>query len=133
MAGEIKTGDVFCVRYPFVRKHVDEHFGGCFAEKGPHFWMPGVGHRPCSPEDSEAVANGEGWQILTVVSTHKPGRFPTRVFYTQQWEDPDGKAFGRQSCRVLTEQAFRARAAGFGVNVGGIEYAVDPEWSEGDV
>ena len=126
MADEIKEGDVFRVRFPFVRKlgfvgHDDD--GHCYEET----WTPGVGNRLVYPDDAEAYANGEGWQILTVVSTHKPGRFPMRVFYTQEWEDPDGRVFGKAKCRVLTVQAFRWRIAGFGVNVGGIPYKVDSE------
>jgi hypothetical protein len=50
-----------------------------------------------------------GRQILTVVDIYKPGRFPTRVFYTMKWVTPDGKG----GLKMTTVDAFRRRALGF--------------------
>lgn len=133
MAADIKAGDVFRVRFPFVRKmrtvwDIEDPFAGASQVET---WVPGVANRFVPPDDGEAYANGEGWQILTVVSVHKPGRFPARVFFTQQFEDPDGGVFGKNKCRILTQSAFRHRLAGYGANVGGIPYVVDPDEREG--
>jgi len=106
-------GAVFHVRYPFVR---------CIAtvcgEDGPEeipSWRPGVSIENCGPygEDTECVANGEGAMILTVIDVHKPGRFPTRVFFTREFISPDGNRFGKRGLRMTTVDAFRRRAAGY--------------------
>lgn len=44
---------------------------------------------------------------LTVVSVHRPGRFPTRVFFTRQFVTPDGKAFGKSKLHIVTVEKFR--------------------------
>jgi hypothetical protein len=49
--------------------------------------------------------------ILTVVETFKPGRFPTRVFYTRQFIDPDGKTFGKSRLHIVTLEKFRRISA----------------------
>ena len=100
--------DVFEVSYPFTR--------GTFARFGEPeqpSWTPGTRYKPAGPEDYEEVADGVGKQILTVVSVHKPGRYPERTFYTQQWEDPDGKRFGKGKLRMTTTPTFRKRTEGF--------------------
>ena len=77
-------------------------------------WAPGVRFEPMPyGENAEAVADGEGAMLLTVVSLHKPGRYPTRVFYTRQWRDPDGKVFGDTKLRVTVVSAFRRRLTGY--------------------
>lgn len=65
------------------------------------------------PPDIEAVADAMGAQVITVVSVHRPGRFPTRVFYTRQWRDPDGKLFGKGNLRVLSIHHFRTLTRGY--------------------
>lgn len=92
--------------YPFKR----EDFHG-FDADGPFTsptWNPGwryelVGHYG----DSCPVWDGEGVQMRHVVSIHKPGRYPTRVFYTRQFRSPDGWLFGKTSLRMTTLAAFR--------------------------
>jgi hypothetical protein len=107
------AGDVFRVRYPFVR---------CLAtvcgEDGPYeinSWRPGVEIESCGPygEDTDIVANGEGEMILTVIDVHKPGRFPTRIFFTRQFISPDGNAFGKGGLRMTTVDAFKRRTSGY--------------------
>ena len=107
------AGDVFRVRYPFIREPVS-----LYGEDGPYetlSWRPGVSIECCGPygEDTDIVANGEGEMILTVVDVHKPGRFPTRVFYTRQFVSPDGHVFGKRGLRMTTVEAFRRRCAGY--------------------
>lgn len=76
--------------------------------KQPEFmtWVPGWNHEYDGGEDSRPVWDGEGLEVRLVVSVHKPGRFPPRVFYTRQWQDPDGQQFGKPGLRMTTHQAF---------------------------
>ena len=84
-------------------------------------WRPGVRfetvevcNRYGEPDyNSETVADGVGSQTLTVVSIHKPGRFPTRVFYTRTWTDPKGKTFGKTKLRFITAGAFKTLLRGY--------------------
>ena len=108
-----KPGNEIINDYPFVRTtyaQCDED--GCSDVSS---WKPGVDYelRPPHGDDADAVADGVGKQILTVVDVYKPGRFPTRVFYTVQWVTPDGKRFGKGGLKITTLDAFRRRANGF--------------------
>lgn len=110
---DLTEGAVFTNPYPFVRD-----IGISIEADGTVdfvTWKPGL--RAVGPtsqyDDGEELADAMGKQILTVVSIHRPGRFPPRVFFTRQWETPDGKRFGKDRCRVTTQQAFRRMAAGF--------------------
>lgn len=108
-----REGDEIINDYPFVRTRFTE-----WREDGPSdilSWKPGVGYelRPPHGEYADAVADGVGKQILTVIDIHKPGRFPTRVFYTVQWVTPDGKKFGKGGLKITTLDAFRRKANGF--------------------
>ena len=107
----IKVGSTYRVKFPFV---AESH--AVFGDEAPvpdETWRPGVRWEQCSPEDFEAVAEAEGEMILTVVDTHKPGRYPERVFYTRKWIDPDGKEFGDERLRITTTGTFRRRATGY--------------------
>jgi hypothetical protein len=103
----MKVGDRITVEYPFVRVKVDMYGETTMS------WRPGVGHRYCAPDDTEAYANGVGSMELTIISIHKPGRFPTRVFFTRKFIAPDGYVFGKTKLRIMTIGAFRARARSF--------------------
>ncbi|MES2950309.1 MAG: hypothetical protein V4858_17335 [Pseudomonadota bacterium] len=122
----INSGDVFRVKYPFVRVTVEvpdsDPEGQGFATI--QSWRPGVEFVPCGPcgDDSEAQCNAEGEMVLTVVDVHKPGKFPARVFFTRQWVDPNGKAFGKGKLHIMTAQAFKRRARGYMH-----EYEITPE------
>lgn len=111
----MKAGDVFRVKFPFVRCEVDvpddDPEGVGYAKISS--WTPGVEFVNVYPDDSEAVCDGEGEMVLTVVDVHKPGRFPARVFFTRSWVTPDGKTFGKGALRITTAQAFKRRAAGY--------------------
>lgn len=102
------VGDVFTVRYPFVRRdaadaEIDEDYP----------WKPGT-RSQTGPDDIWAEADALGTLELTVVSVHKPGKYPTRVFFTRQFIDPDGKRFGKQGCRIATLEKFRRLSTRFG-------------------
>lgn len=110
------VGEVIEVPYPFVRDtfmtHEADEEGGSFGSEIPT-WKPGTCNVGVGDEEYGSVADGMGAQLLQVISVHKPGRFPTRIFYTRQWRDPDGKTFGKGSLRVLSVGGFRSLARGF--------------------
>ena len=76
----------------------------------------------CAPDDSEAYCNAVGEMILTEVSRHKPGRYPTRVFYLREWVTPDGKRFGKPALRMCSAEKFNRLSRGWAV-----DYVVDPD------
>ena len=100
------AGDVFTVVYPFVRAPFE-----WFDDEGPvtlKSWKPGINIEAdgdCYGPD--IFADSEGEMVLTVVDVFKPGRFPTRVFYTRQFVDPDGKRFGKAKLQIATLEKFR--------------------------
>ncbi len=105
-------GDVFRVEYPFVR---DTYCADVDIESGRDImattWRPGTEFVGSQGPDGELTsgayqAHGMGTMVLTVVSVHKPGRFPTRVFFTREWVNPDGKTFGKRGCRMVTREKF---------------------------
>jgi hypothetical protein len=110
------AGDVIRLDYPFRRDTVSL-FEPCPIDGGRNVetetWIPGARLELTHDGDTDAVADGVGEQILTVISTHKPDRYPLRIFYTRQWITPDGKQFGKTRCRVTTASAFAYRARGY--------------------
>jgi hypothetical protein len=108
---EFEDGAVLTVTYPFVREtyttYDDE--GGCSMPT----WRPGVRYEDCGPEDVEPVADAEGQAIFTVVATFKPGRFPTRVFFTRRFVSPEGKVFGKGKLHIATAEKVRRLARGY--------------------
>jgi hypothetical protein len=111
----LEAGRVFEVAFPFVLERVelppDDPEATSMAEVDS--WRPGVQWDDDGRGNSVAAADAIGAMLLTVVSVHRPGKFPTRVFYTRQWRDPTGKMFGKQSLRVTTSQAFKRRIRGY--------------------
>lgn len=112
---EITAGSVFEVVYPFVRETYSKFDGEDYIEAPT--WKPGCRYEEYQSGyqelDTKAVADGMGKQILTVVDVHKPGEYPTRVFYTTTWISPDGKAFGKGKLKMTTVSAFKRRTEGF--------------------
>ena len=78
-------------------------------------WKPGCRWEIAGPygEGSEGTADGEGKMILTVVSRHRPPGYQERVFYTRQWQDPDGNTFGIKKLRVMGSAGFKAMCKGY--------------------
>lgn len=113
----VSEGDVFHSPHPFCYDLASKP--GDDPEGAPTIyfmsWRPGVRFELLAPDggDNECVADGMGFQLLTVVSVHKPGRFPTRVFYTRKWRDPRGREFGKDGLRVKTLDAFKRIARGY--------------------
>lgn len=111
MSTDFKAGAEIEVAHPFVR----EKYHG-MSEDGPFetmTWRPGVRNEFVPPDTGEMVADGIGTQIMTVVSVHKPGKFPSRVFFTRRWRSPDGREFGKPKLCVTTTAAFRTRTNGY--------------------
>jgi hypothetical protein len=111
MSNEFTPGAEIEVAHPFIR----EVYNG-FEEDGPFStlsWRPGTRVDPHGPEDVEDVADGIGAQIIKVVSVHKPGRYPTRVFFSRTWRDPEGREFGKTKLCMATSSAFRRRCNGY--------------------
>ena len=108
----ICEGSEHRVPYPMVLEPVE-----LIGDDGPYqtkSWRPGVCYvQQCPYGDPAASADGVGWMVLHVVSVHKPGKYPERVFFIRTWIDPDGQAFGKTKLRMTTTQAFRAMAKGF--------------------
>ena len=50
----------------------------------------------------DTVCHGWGQRIIEVVSQHKPGKYPERVFFVRRWRGPDGVVFGKNALRVTT-------------------------------
>lgn len=100
---DIKPGDVFKVKHPFV------------FEDYALSWKPGTiaQHEGPNGERSPGVAHGNGFQVLTVVSLHRPGPYPTRVFYTRKWIDPNGGEFGKRDLLCKSVSAFRQIIKGY--------------------
>lgn len=118
----MKEGDIFTVDYPFVKEAVTLFDGEGHTETLS--WRPGITYENVLPEDVAAFADGMGKQILTVVSVHKPGRYPTRVFYTRAWVNPEGVIFGKSKLHIATLEKFRRISAGFMVRHRGFSYTL---------
>ncbi len=110
MIETITEGEVYSVKYPFFKVDLDET-SSIDSDYGE--WTPGCRSVMIYPDDCGFVANGEGSMELTVVSIHKPGRYPTRVFYTRKFTDPDGRVFGNKKLRIATQTVFNKRIAGY--------------------
>ena len=116
-----EIGRVFDVPYPFVKDTRIEHYDGADGPETDEVptWNPGVRMESCdvgheySHTETWAEADAMGSQILTVVGVYRPGRFPTRVFFTRRWRDPDGRVFGKGLCRSLTVPAFTELTRGY--------------------
>lgn len=106
-----ESGVVFQFSYPFVRDIYCEQDEEGTAESPT--WTPGVRMEDRSSGKCAALADGIGQQIVTVVSTFKPGKFAVRVFYTRQWRDPSGKLFGKSNLRILSYSAFTGLVKGY--------------------
>lgn len=116
MKEQIEVGKTYNVRYPFVLEDVelppDDPEATQMAKVKS--WRPGVKwEQDDEYSDAAACADAFGEMLLTVVDVHKPGRFPTRVFYTRQWKDPNGRVFGKGGLRITTLERFRRISRGY--------------------
>jgi hypothetical protein len=105
------AGTTYAAWHPFKREEYqpipDDPESGYPAKCAT--WVPGWRYEPSGPEDMEEVWDGEGVQLRTIVSLHRPGaRYPERVFYTRQWQAPNGHTFGKGALRCVIAPTFRA-------------------------
>jgi hypothetical protein len=110
---EFTEGQIIEVVYPFVR---DTY--GYMEEDGPvtmNSWKPGVRYEMTAPDDGGAFCDGEGKMILTVIAICKPGRYPTRVFFTRKFIPPNGAPFGKNDLRMVGIEKFRRISRRYGV------------------
>lgn len=107
----MKAGDIDHVKYPFVRCKIT-----LWDEEGAYevnSWRPGCN---CETDDGgypDWWAEGHGEMILEIVSIHKPGKYPERVFYTRKWRDPSGTVFGKPGLKMTTTANYKRLKSGF--------------------
>lgn len=112
----IEAGKTYDVECPYVRTTYDHYDldGEDYSATTRATWKPGIEWEACGPEDSEAVADGIGKVLYTVVSVHHlPKPYTARVFFVREWIDPDGKKFGKRTLRIMGIAAFRRRLNGY--------------------
>lgn len=104
-------GKTIEVPFPFYRSG-----WGHFGETKQPTWIPGA---LLESDDYDAVMNGiaradgMGVMRIEIVSRHKPGKYPERIFYVRQWVDPAGKVFGNTRLRITTLSGFSYRLRGY--------------------
>lgn len=112
------AGETYQAWHPFTKGEYDDLLdledpasgAVCQAPKPVATWIPGFRFEPCGQygEDTEEVWDGEGVQLRTIVSLHKPGpTYPERVFFVRQWKAPSGKVFGKTGLRIAVAGEFR--------------------------
>ena len=106
-----EAGQTFEFSYPFVLDTFSQMYEDGVAESTT--WKPGVRFVDVSPESTVTFADGIGQQIITVIATFKPGKYPERIFFTRHWKDPTGKIFGKGGLRITTAGAFSTLTRGY--------------------
>lgn len=108
----LEPGAIFEIPYPFKREEYED-----FDEEGRvavATWNPGIVYEQVTPDGcTDGFADAMGAAIYEVVTVHKPGAFPTRVFYLRRWRTPDGKEFGKRKLRCATLGTFRGLLKGY--------------------
>jgi hypothetical protein len=120
-------GDTITIPYPFVRDTYQSFDADGVSEVDT--WKPGVRFEDVGPEDCGTIADGVGSASFTVVDIHKPGRFPTRVFFTRLFTNPDGKVFGKGKLHIVTLDKFRRLTRGYQHPFGIGEPLVQDRWA----
>lgn len=112
---EYKAGDRYERPYPFSRDTYsafdDGEDGGGMTDVST--WKVGPKNEADGAGDCLSMADAFGTMVLTVVSVHKPGKYPTRVFFTRTWITPEGKPFGKTKCRMTTMPTFTTLTQGY--------------------
>ncbi len=114
---DITENAVIEVTYPFIRTTYDSYdeLEGTHAKLPT--WQAGVGgmdFNGYSGTFRAFGANAEGQMILTIVSIHKPGKYPERIFYTRQYRDPDGKIYGKTNLKIMATRSLKRYFKWFG-------------------
>ena len=103
----VEPGATFRTPFPFLASKKQ-----LFDEAGAReiiSWRPGLEYEAQPPEGgwSKSYCNGWGSRIIEIISLHKPGKYPERVFFTRRWQPPNGAEFGKSACRVTTLSTMR--------------------------
>ncbi len=106
----IEIGKEYRVKFPFIASSYNTDWGDGGAIEDS--WKPGTYFVETGYEE-DAVADGEGFILLTVVDRYKPGRYPERTFYIRKWQDPDGKVFGKDCLHMTTTGNFKRMLKGY--------------------
>jgi len=116
------------IKYPFIMEEVEAIWEVVWEVAGTEIpkieqWKPGITYTQESPyQDGEAYCEGEGFMVITEISRHKlPRPYPTRVFFTRKWIDPDGKKFGSNKLNIISLGTFNKIIKGYY----GPEYILD--------
>lgn len=110
-----ETPIVFERPHPFTRCIISVWCGdeNSNARVDEERWRPGAWGQYCySPEDVGPAAHAMGVCRFEVQGEYKPGRYPTRVFFTQVFIDPNGKEMRRSGLRIKTKYAFARQLRG---------------------
>lgn len=107
----IIAGEAFTFTYPFIRSVFSEMDGDGVSEIPT--WKPGVRFENTISGDTYSLADGLGFQTVTIVAPFKPGKFPERIFFTRKWTDPEGKVFGKGKLHIKTAGGFRSLISGY--------------------
>lgn len=118
-AWSLAAGETYEISFPFKRGEYEPYpdyeepaSGATFCRPKPQStWIPGW-DSGADYYDEWTACEGWGAEIRTVVSVHRPGHYPERVFYIRQWRDPDGRLFGKKRLRILASRDFRSWARG---------------------
>lgn len=110
----IAVGSVFEVDCPFIRAPFES-----YDEDGPYrilSWRPGAIWEVYGPygDDAALRAHGMGkvrYKVIAVCPMPRP--YPTRVFFTRKWTNPDGRTFGTSKLHVMTREAFKRRTVSY--------------------
>jgi hypothetical protein len=109
---EIVAGSVFERVHPFT--WVEERLSNDPADVLER-WRPGAWETTLiPPDDACAACNGEGTVKFTVVSTHSPPRYQTRVFFTRHFIDPEGGVYAPNKLHHRVLSKFRREIEEFG-------------------
>jgi len=112
---DIEAGETYEAVYPFVITRWTIYSDGENGEttgEDIQSWRPGC-HVYDNPDGGVSVAEGIGSCLFTVISVHRPGNYPERVFYTRKWKGPDGKVFGKNDLKITTTGNFRRMLKGY--------------------
>ena len=108
----MNEGEEFKFPYPFIRTTY-ESWDGEGMSISPS-WAPGTKQEQCAPDDFDTVADAMGFQVVKIISTHRPSKqYPERVFYVRTFINPDGVTFGDKKLRIKTVSAFQRLIKGY--------------------
>ncbi|PCI04587.1 MAG: hypothetical protein COB78_09855 [Hyphomicrobiales bacterium] len=95
---------MFEVKYPFAL----DKYPSYSDTPAQEVWIPGFKVSEDETENGNILyAHDHGKAIYTVVSIHRPGKYPIRVLYTRHWVDPTGTAIKGKGLRCLSIAKFK--------------------------